>query len=188
MAETKTHFEPDGPDSDPMPEFVNLLTRHQSDIWAFLLALMPGHPDVADVQQKINLVLWRQRGDFVRGSDFRAWALTVARYEVMAHRKQLGRQPHFVFDAEVIDQLADDAQAELWPAPERLQALERCLASLRDEDRKLLRHRYWKRGALEDYARNCGRSVSSLSVSLFRLRAGLRRCIARDLESQSIVP
>lgn len=182
MAETPTPVE--SHDADPMPEFVNLLTRHQSDIWAFLLALMPGHPDVADVQQKVNLVLWKKRGDFTPGSDFRAWALTVARYEVMAHRKHLGRQPYFIFDAEVIEQLADDAPAELWEAPERLQALERCLAHLRDEDRKLLRHRYWKRGSLEDYARGCGRSVSALSVSLFRLRAALRRCIANELETR----
>lgn len=167
-----------------MPEFVSLLTRYQSDIWAFLLGLMPGHPDVADVQQKVNIVLWRCRDDFLPGSNFRAWALSVARYEVMAHRKQLGRQPYLVFDPDVIEQLADDAPEELWPAPERLQALERCLASLRDEDRKLLRHRYWKRGNLEDYARHCGRSVSALSVSLFRLRAALRQCIARDLRTQ----
>lgn len=168
----------------PATEFVSQLTRYQPDIWAYLLGLMPGHPDVSDVLQKTNLVLWNKRESFELGSNFRAWALTVARYEVMAHLKSQRRRPVFVFDDALIETLASEGPADMGDSSCRLEALETCLHSLRKEDRELLEHRYQRQGGLDDFARRCGRSVSALSVSLFRLRTALRRCVVQRLESQ----
>lgn len=162
-------------------EFVSLLTAHQSDLWAFLIAMMPGHPDVADVLQKTNLVLWEKRGSFELGTNFRAWALTVGRFEALKHLKSLRRDQIFVFDDELLDQLADDVEASLPQTQTRLEALKHCLDQLRPQDRELLEHRYSSSEILGSYAKSRGRSVSSLSVTLFRLRALLRQCVSRQL-------
>lgn len=175
----------DDPESgSPSFEFVSQLTAHQPDLWAFILSLMPGHPDVADVLQKTNLVLWRKRTKFEAGTNFRAWAMTVARFEVMAHLKSQRRGPCFVFDEEVLEKIAAEGANGLPSSPGRLEALERCLLKLRREERDLIEHRYRRQGKLDEFAERCGRSVSALSVTLFRLRAALRRCISAELEME----
>lgn len=165
-------------------EFVTALTNHQADMWAFIVSLMPGHPDVADVLQKANVVLWTKRDSFTPGTNFRAWALSVARFEVLAHLKSLRRQPCFVFDGELLDLLAAEAPEVQPSGSGRLEALEHCLGRLRPQDRELIDQRYRQHGGLERHARRCGRSVSALSVTLFRLRAALRRCISQHLDAE----
>ena len=36
-------------DPQSLADFVSLLTRHQPDLLAFIISLMPGDPEVADV-------------------------------------------------------------------------------------------------------------------------------------------
>jgi DNA-directed RNA polymerase specialized sigma24 family protein len=47
-----------------------------------------------------------------------------------------------------------------------------------------LEHRYRAGSGLKEYADRHGRSVSALSVTLNRLRAVLRRCVARRLTAE----
>lgn len=174
------------PSSSPLSEqeFVTLLTRHQPDVWAFLLGLMPGNPDVADVLQKTNILLWNKRASFVSGTNFRAWALTVARYEMLAHLKYQKRHAGFTFDDDVLSKLADEGAEDTAETSARAAALESCMAKLRPQDRELIEYRYSRAGGLETLSRRCGRSVSSLSVSLFRIRTWLRRCVIGTLHSR----
>ncbi|MGC4017411.1 MAG: sigma-70 family RNA polymerase sigma factor [Luteolibacter sp.] len=169
-------------------EFVSQLTNSQAELWTFLLALMPGHPDVADVLQKTNVVLWAKRETFQPGTNFRAWAFTVARFEVKAHLRSISRRPLFIFDEDVLERLAEDASAGIAPSFSRLEALEHCLSKVRPEDRQLLDHRYQNGKSLQEYAAAHKRSVSGLSVTLFRLRALLRRCIEEVLLEKGVHP
>ena len=50
------------PASDPA--FISELTGHQEVIHAFLISLLPGVPDVDDILQRTNLVLWGKRAQF----------------------------------------------------------------------------------------------------------------------------
>lgn len=167
-----------GPDT---AAFVTELTNHQGDLWAFLCSLMPGHPDVADVLQKTNLVLWNKHAQFTPGTSFRAWAFKIARYEMLHHLRSLRRDGWVPLDENLMETIAGELPDELAPAHERMAALEHCLRKIRPEDRQLLENRYTKGRALDDFALATGRSVSSLSVTLFRLRAALRQCIERRL-------
>ena len=38
--------------------FIKLLTEHQANLRAFIVSLMPGSPDVADVLQETNVIPW----------------------------------------------------------------------------------------------------------------------------------
>ena len=162
-------------------EFVSLLTRHQPDLWSYLITLMPGDPDTADVLQKTNLVLWTKQQDFEPGTNFRAWAFAVARFEVLAHLKKRKREGIVLLDDELLDMIAQEAPDALAASDRRLAALERCLHQLRPQDRKLLDHRYRSNVGLDEFAARVGRSVSALSVTLHRLRSSLRKCVQDQL-------
>ena len=162
-------------------EFVSLLTRHQPDLWSYLITLMPGDPDTADVLQKTNLVLWTKQQQFEPGTNFRAWAFAVARFEVLAHLKKNKRDGIVLLDDELLDRIAHEAPDALAPSELRLAALERCLDKLRPQDRSLIEHRYRSNLGLDDFAARAGRSVSALSVTLHRLRGSLRKCVQDQL-------
>lgn len=162
-------------------EFVSLLTRHQPDLWSYIITLMPGDPDAADVLQKTNLVLWTKQEDYEPDSNFRAWAFAVARFEVLAHLKKRKREGIVLLDDELLDMIAQEAPDVLAASDRRLAALERCLNKLRSQDRELLDHRYRSNLGLEEFAARVGRSVSALSVTLYRLRSNLRKCVQDQL-------
>jgi len=169
------------PTTDPSSTFVSLITQHQGDVWAFILTLMPGHSDAQDVLQKTNIVLWQKREEFIIGTNFRAWALTCARFTVMDHLKRLKTDKIRYFDDELIQTMASEITERAGASNPRLEVLEQCLQKLRPQDRELIEFRYSQDGKLDQYASQLGRSVSALSVSLHRLRSQLRKCISINI-------
>jgi RNA polymerase sigma-70 factor (ECF subfamily) len=176
------------PHHDHSAEFVSLLTKHQPDLWSYIITLMPGDPDTSDVLQKTNLVLWTKQMDFTPGTNFRAWAFAVARFEVLAHLKRQKRMGIVLLDDELLEKIADEAPQLLTPSDTRLAALERCLNKLRQQDRELLDHRYRSSMGLDEFAARVGRSVSALSVTLHRLRSALRKCVQDQIIKEGGTP
>ena len=161
-------------------EFVNLLVTHQSLIRAFVISLLPGAPEVDDVIQNTNEVLWTKRKSFTLGTNFKAWALTTARFQVMAQQQRMKAEKRAPLDDDVLALVAEDA-AEIHAGEinRQLQDLQECISLLPIRNQELVLHRYWKRAGLDEYARATGRSIGSLKIALFRIRDSLRECLAR---------
>lgn len=165
-------------DSDSDIPFVKLLTDHQTAIRAFVISLLPGAPDVDDVIQETNALIWVKRSEFTLGTNFRAWALTVARYKVMTHCRQLKQRRWISLDGDVAELLADEIEEQDPDFVEkRIRALQSCIRKVRPKDRELLLQRYWHKTRLQDFAAAHKSSLNGLKVHLFRLRASLKRCI-----------
>src|SRR5437867_13314017 len=99
--------------------FVRLLLQHQRRIHGLILALVPNGPDADDILQETCSVLWQKFDEFDPATNFAAWALRIARYQVMAYystrRRQKARLSDETLDA-VVDRMAarperDDARA-----------------------------------------------------------------------------
>jgi RNA polymerase sigma-70 factor (ECF subfamily) len=169
-------------------EFVGRIARHQAALHAFIISLMPGMDGVDDVLQETNLVLWEKRETYRPGTNFRAWACQIARYKVMNHRRKLARMGHELLDEDLAAQLAEECETEPEELDARLNALAKCLNRLREQERQLIEHRYLSDSNLDEFAAKCGRSVDSLRVTLFRIRAGLKLCISGELNIQRVRP
>jgi RNA polymerase sigma-70 factor (ECF subfamily) len=170
-----------GLDASQQAEFVGQVTRHQAMLRAYIISLMPGMDGVDDVLQETNLVLWEKRASFRAGTNFRAWACAVAHTEVKTHRRKLLRLGKVTLDEDLAEKLAQHCEVPSGEVDERLRALDRCLGRLREKERQLLEHRYHSKLPLEDFAARCGRSVESVRVTLFRVRAGLKKCVTGEL-------
>ncbi|MCH7227377.1 sigma-70 family RNA polymerase sigma factor [Haloferula sp. A504] len=159
------------------------LTSHQAELLAYVHSLMPGDPSVKDVVQRTNVVVWKKRSKFKEGTNFRSWIFAIARLEVRAHHKERKRKSWLVVDDELADRItatmieSSDAQ----PIDELRIALEACMRRLKPTEKELIDHRYYSDQTLEDYARSQDRTVGSLKVSLFRIRATLKRCIESQI-------
>ena len=86
-------------------EFVQLLTENQRNLHRFIHSLLLNKEDVEEVLQETNLVLWRVSDQFEIGTNFRAWASTVALNQVRAFIKKRKRNS-VLFDEDTITALA----------------------------------------------------------------------------------
>ena len=160
----------------PFEHFVRELTRGQNGVFGYILSLV-GDPDTArDILQDTNVVLWRKSGEFKAGSNFMPWALGVARLEVLAFRRDHQRDRH-VFDAQLLEQLADEYAATSDDPDVRQRAFEDCLKELPPRQRELLSARYAPGGSVQEMAERRGQSAGALSVTLSRIRKALANCI-----------
>lgn len=91
-------------------EFVNLLVAHQSLIRAYVISLLPGMSETEDVIQNTNEVLWTKRENFELGTNFKAWALTTARFQVMTLQQKLKREKRAPLDEDVLMMVSADAE------------------------------------------------------------------------------
>ena len=94
--------------ANKLQEFVTQLTKNQSRIRSFIVALMPGNSDVGDVLQEKNLVLWKSRERFQLGTNFPAWAFTVARLEVLHCRARTKRTNRMVLSEELLNLISEE--------------------------------------------------------------------------------
>ncbi|MCB1134019.1 MAG: sigma-70 family RNA polymerase sigma factor [Verrucomicrobiae bacterium] len=155
------------------------LTKHQADLNAFVRSLMPGDPGADDVIQHANLVVWKKRRSFNLGTDFRAWLFSIARLEVLAHRKAAARKSWLVIDDDLTARLADAMATTTRETPyeEFRPALERCLSLLKPIERSVVERFYFDGESLKSIAATNQRSDGAMKVALHRIRATLRRCI-----------
>ena len=174
----------DPPQSDS--QIVAQLTEHQLPLLLYVRSLLPGDPAARDVAQQANAKIWEKRGDFEPGTNFKAWAFSIARYEVLNYRKQQARDARLVFSDELEQTMAAELADATNDVEERHEALRTCLQGLRSVDRELLLHRYGSSSPLSEFAETVGRSAGGLKVTLHRLRSALLECIQRRLRSAEV--
>lgn len=165
-----------------MSQFVERLTEAQSALYGLLHTLLPGDPQVADVLQETNRVLWRKAADYDRTRPFLPWALAVARFEVLAHRKRQARD-RLIFDEALVGQIAEDFE-KLSARDGALQALELCLQKLPVHQRELVARRYVQGESVNDIAVRQGRTANTISALLYRIRGILADCVDRTLAQE----
>jgi RNA polymerase sigma-70 factor (ECF subfamily) len=158
--------------------FVQLVVSHQTALHAFVLALLPGDPEVDDVVQEVNAALWKKRGEFRVGTNFKAWMFTVARFKVLALWRDQKRRKVLAVPEDTLNLLMDDAVDSCFELEDsRLVALRQCIRDLRPEDRGLILRRYFEGYSLDRLAREVDRKADNLKGSLHRIRLVLRACV-----------
>ena len=165
-------------------EFIRLFTRSECGLRSFVRSLLPGREHADEVMQETCVVVWRKFADFERGTDFLAWACTIARFEVLKHRRRLARDRH-VFNLELLELLADEAAGEMGRRHHELQALDHCVQHLNPQQRQLVTACYAPGATINEVAGELGRSATSLYKALNRIRIGLLECIAASLDREA---
>jgi len=167
---------------------VTQLANHQAEMLAYIHSLMPGDDSVNDVLQRANLVIWKKRSTFKTGTNFRAWAFSIARWEIRAYLKERKRRSWLVIDDDLAQSISDTMQVtgEEETMHELRAALTICIKKLKPAERKVVTHRYHTDAPLKDYAKSSGYTVGTLKVMLCRIRAGLRQCIESQISIEQV--
>jgi RNA polymerase sigma-70 factor (ECF subfamily) len=169
---------------DPYEAFVVELSRQEPRIRTYVRPLVRSLDDLDEVMQQTCVVLWRKYSEFEPGSDFLAWACTVARFEVLKFRRTRARDRH-MFSEELIALLADEEAAEFSRRERERQALAKCIGQLPPQQRELIERCYGAGVSIKEVAESLGRSATSLYKALDRIRGLLLQCIERSLAEEA---
>jgi RNA polymerase sigma-70 factor (ECF subfamily) len=160
--------------------FLKLFLENEQRIFAYILALVPVRSDADDLLQETAAVMWRKLDEFAYGTDFLAWAISIARYQILAFRKTQGRS-RVRFGDVTYEALADQIAPANLGSDDRRDALEGCLKKLNDKDRELIRLRYQPDATVQEVADRVGRSLKAVYRSLSRIHSQLLLCIRKSL-------
>jgi RNA polymerase sigma-70 factor (ECF subfamily) len=158
----------------------SLFVQHQAQLRSFLHSLVPDFSSADDLLQECFLTVSQKAGDFNLDSNFLAWARSIARFKVLALRRDVARSP-FLLSDEVLESLilcapATDAEASSSES-QTLEALRHCLAKLAPAAREIIQMRYFSQWGPTEISRIRDCSLNAVNVTLARAREALRRCM-----------
>ena len=165
---------------DRAEEFVFLLARHERQLAAYVMTMVPHYQDADDILQEAKVVMWRSFSKFEKGTNFGAWARKVAFHQVLAYRKRKHRD-RLDFSEEFLRSVADEAESNAPRLEMRERALQECIAKLPADHGEVVRLRYQESLSLEDMAARLGRTVCALYRQLSRVRQVLHECVSKSL-------
>ena len=170
-------------DPDKHAVFSELVTRHRSELYGYIFAVVRRWEDADDLFQSVCLVLWSKFDSFEPGSNFFAWARQTAKNKVTDFLRRR-RQPYFV-DGDSLDALtqitvdADNGMEDTF-----LSALRHCRKKLNGPDEAMLELHYGKDLGSRQIAEQLQRSQPSVCRSLNRIRNWLLECVRLEIARQ----
>lgn len=164
--------------------FLELLNAHDRTTYAYILSQVPNMADADQIAQDVRTRLWQQFDQFREGTDFGAWARTIAGYLVMAHYEKCSRD-RLRFGAAFLASVQQHMESRLEGGSPRREALLECLKQLSDKQREMLLGYYSDETSRKQLAERVGKVYATLRQSVCRLRVLLANCIDRRLGSAS---
>ena len=165
-------------------EFIQLLTTHQSRLYAYALSLLGNRESAQEVMQETNIVMWRKADRFEIGTNFAAWMMKIAYYQVLEYRRKINRQALFVVDEDFLSALAEEVSESTARMEEQQMALQACLARLPERQRDMVRRRYSDGASIKAVAEQIGIAASAVKQTLFRARGKLIDCVRYRMKEQ----
>lgn len=167
-------------------ELVSELTASQSRLQGYIFTLTADREATQDILQATNLVIWDKADQYVSGTNFIAWAFQIARFQVLAYRKNQKRSK-LVFSEELVEELADASSVGMHDDEylTRQNALRKCLEGITADQRQLLLLRYRNGLKMRDIAAQVGKATSAVEKSIARMRASLLRCIESRMAEEA---
>jgi RNA polymerase sigma-70 factor, ECF subfamily len=140
--------------------------------------------DAEDVVGQVAEIVVRKFGEYDPARPFVAWALGVARNQVLQHYERRAGQRHAYFDEQTLE-ILEAAQVEIADElPARLAALKDCMDQIRGKSRRVLEMRYVHDLKPEVVAEALGMSRNAVWVMLHRIRTALKECIEQKLVTE----
>jgi len=174
--------------SDPLPDHVahvqGLFVQHIPALRGFVLSLVNNFGLVDDVVQETFITVTKKAFDFERGTNFRAWAWTIARFKALQLIEKQGTANE-QFAPEVIEALCAHPAAQNWPQEEMLEKLTDCIGELAPRARQAIELRYLQAFRPPEVARVMNWTVDAVHVVLARARVVLRECVTGRTAAES---
>ena len=152
-----------------------LVVKHRHGLLAYLYGVLPDAHVAEDLFQEVCVVAVQKASEFQDGTNFVAWARTIARNKLREH---LRRRSGVTVDDAFFDGL-ESAFDGVRDSDLRKDALRRCLGEIQDRARQMLVWRYEEGLTAASIAGRMGQSRAAVNSLLQRVREILRECVQR---------
>lgn len=156
-------------------------THSQSIVAAYISASIPNFEDANDVLQSVALTIVRSYDKYNKQTPFTAWAIGIARNEILHYYRKVGRDRH-VFDDELVEKIAQVYQEKNSDLHEIKKALEQCMTKLEGRWKEVIHLRYLRGMDARRIGQSFGISQNAVFALLHRIRFFLRECIQRTVK------
>ena len=158
-----------------------LWTQAQPSVAAFIRSLVPDYHQAQDLLQQTAVVVFEKFETFDHTRPFVAWAIGIARIEVMRHRQGRARAG-LVFNSDQVDRIVRAFESMDSELDDMRDALAACMDELPDRNRQLIRLRYGHQMSVAGIGEHVQMKPNAVMVALHRVRNALRVCIQRRLQ------
>ena len=163
--------------------FIQHWTTAQPAVAGYIRAVVRDSASAKDVLQETALVLFKKFTEYDGERPFLGWALGVAKFQVLGHRRDEARC-FLTFEADLFERFTEQWAAAEPEVDRRSGALQECLDQLKGRAREVVRMRYFDELTAEEIARRAGTNGGSVRVMLQRIREQLRACISGRMQAE----
>lgn len=169
-------------------DFDSSLADIQHNIYTYILTMVPNISDAKDILQETNMIMINKQSSFDPNlGPLKAWAFTIARYQVMAFRTVKGRSKLY-FSNELSETLADEYTSSYMD--EKLvtakKALEICFKKLPDHMKEIADLRFKQEKSFKEISKKLGRSIGGVSATICRVRQNLVKCTRKEINYHEV--
>lgn len=159
---------------------MRLLLSSERDVLRYVMSMVPNIDDARDIVQETAIDLWKKIGKYDPALPFTPWACRFAAIQVQRHRRQKQRWARFL-DENVAAELLRQRESMEPELDRRREYLGRCMESLPEKQRSLLKAYYYDNATIENQSASTGRSADAIYKALQRTRHALMGCIDRRM-------
>ena len=164
-------------DNDKKLEEITLYwTQAQPVVAAFISSLVQNFEDANDVLQSVAVVIVRKYDKYDKKIPFTAWAIGIAKNEVLHYRRKVAKDRH-IFDDELVNTIAQTYQVKSSELDDIKKAIDGCVSRVQGRWQQILQMRYLQGMDAKRIAQCLGISSNAVFLILHRLRLSLRDCI-----------
>jgi len=167
-------------DTNQQVQLAGLWSRNQYLVEAFIRSLVRDATDRDDILQETAKQVAMMFHEYDSDRPFANWVVGIARFKVLECQNRTRRDRKMV-GSEVLDQVAGAFARVTTDKAPRIAAMETCVGKLAPRHRQLLDLRYTESMGVQAIADRVGLKPNTISVALYKVRAGLAECIRKQL-------
>jgi RNA polymerase sigma-70 factor, ECF subfamily len=171
------------PSTEQTESYLRLLSEHERWLAGYVFSLVPHAADGEDLLQEVKLTLWRQFARFELGTNFKAWARTIATHAVLNYRRAVKKRAAPLVEDAFIEAVAAEVEQQSAHLEARTEALRWCVDKLPQNQRQVVSWRYFDDSTVEEIGQRLGKSAEAVYQMLSRIRSALNECIERRLSA-----
>ncbi len=160
--------------------FFGLYNSIHGRLYSYIMMMVHNRTVSEDLLQETAAIMWEKFDEFQEGTNFSAWAFTIARNKIFEYLRD-NQKTKKLFKNEFYDTLSHIAEDSSNDYLSRINALDDCLKKLDRSDQKLIRLRYKNNVSIKELSLKTGKSISALYLHVSRIMGLLRICISTTL-------
>lgn len=168
-----------------LDEFTGHLASCQTQLLAYVFALVHNMADAEDICQRSSIILWQKFDQYEVGTEFRLWALKITQYEAFNFIRKRRRE-RIYFSDETLQAIAksEDSEMAVQAHESKWKALKHCIDRLPVNQKEIVCLYYGGAKTTTQLASDFGRSNTAIRSALCRARKLLRNCVELTLQEE----